>query len=420
FGNLREVLDVVDRHTQPGPVRDGFYRRFLRTEMLGRLGGRKLLAAEPAFRTALLDEVRRLMEERFPAGVDAGLGAAVRARAALVRAGRLEELVALAEEMSQLTVDVQVNPVRVVPGAALALTVQIDLLHRGQPLVLDRSDSGRWLLPRSVVGLAVSDTQREVDPGELRGDLVVQHRELLDEWFLPAPLRPVLDPEARTVRWTGEVRLDPASGAGGEPLRPGVHDLIGRVEVFGLTRNRRGHAPAETRESAAPLLVDCDGRVHRLLVRAGGQLALEVDARHRRLARALAGASVTATATGRVTAVLPVVWARPPKVSLVLVGDDEPISVRLQQPTPAGVEWSAAQAPRSRLRAGTYRAALTLSAPPRRVELEAPVTVEPPRAGLGRTLRDAGGLLHHLPKLVARRLPSPGRSRGSKGGGPRR
>ena len=41
--NLREVLDVVDSQTPPGPVRDDFYRRFLRVEMLGKLSGRRIL-----------------------------------------------------------------------------------------------------------------------------------------------------------------------------------------------------------------------------------------------------------------------------------------------------------------------------------------------------------------------------------------
>ena len=43
FKNLREALDVVERYTEPGPVRDRLFRRWLRVEMVERLRARRLL-----------------------------------------------------------------------------------------------------------------------------------------------------------------------------------------------------------------------------------------------------------------------------------------------------------------------------------------------------------------------------------------
>ena len=39
FDNVREVLDLVDGHTEPGPVRSGMYAQWYRGKMLGRVGG---------------------------------------------------------------------------------------------------------------------------------------------------------------------------------------------------------------------------------------------------------------------------------------------------------------------------------------------------------------------------------------------
>ncbi len=102
YDNLREVLDVVEAHTEPGEFRDRCYRRFLRTEMLSRLGGRKLFNAPADHRLELLTEIRRLLAERFDDAVIAGLPAALRARAALVRSGTVDDVVAYAERMADL------------------------------------------------------------------------------------------------------------------------------------------------------------------------------------------------------------------------------------------------------------------------------------------------------------------------------
>ena len=47
FGNLREAIDIVERLTEPGPLRDLVLRRWYSVEMLGRVGGRRASSPYP-------------------------------------------------------------------------------------------------------------------------------------------------------------------------------------------------------------------------------------------------------------------------------------------------------------------------------------------------------------------------------------
>ncbi len=97
FKNLREALDVVEKYTEPGAARDKIFRRWLRVEMMERLGGGRLLKAPDDYRRELLKEIRGVMTERFGPGVAAGLGPRLRVVAALAAADRYDDLVDLAE-----------------------------------------------------------------------------------------------------------------------------------------------------------------------------------------------------------------------------------------------------------------------------------------------------------------------------------
>ena len=70
FDNVREVLDLVDAHTEAGTVRDGMYAQWYRGKMLSRVGGACFLRREPDYRRALYDEVLRLVLERYPPELD--------------------------------------------------------------------------------------------------------------------------------------------------------------------------------------------------------------------------------------------------------------------------------------------------------------------------------------------------------------
>jgi len=96
FRNVRQVLDVVERETEPGDLRDKLLSHWYSGKSLGRLGGGTLLAYPPDYRRPLFDAIRRLAEERFGPSVEAHLPAVLRPRAVLLRAGALDDLETLA------------------------------------------------------------------------------------------------------------------------------------------------------------------------------------------------------------------------------------------------------------------------------------------------------------------------------------
>src|SRR3712207_4342676 len=104
YGGVREVLDLIDEHTEPGELRDKLYTRWLRGKLLGRAGGPPFLKWDEEYRRERYEEIRKLTLERFDEGVDALLPLSWRVRAQLVRRGDYEGLKALAQYESSLRV----------------------------------------------------------------------------------------------------------------------------------------------------------------------------------------------------------------------------------------------------------------------------------------------------------------------------
>jgi glycosyltransferase involved in cell wall biosynthesis len=105
FDAVREVLDLVEANTEPGAFRDKMLRHWYRVKMVGRLGGPTFLWRPDDERRELFDDVRALTAERFSRAVTEGVTANLRVRAALMRAGHLDGLVALAEWESELRIE---------------------------------------------------------------------------------------------------------------------------------------------------------------------------------------------------------------------------------------------------------------------------------------------------------------------------
>lgn len=280
YANLREVLDVVDAHTEPGEGRDVFYRRFLRVELLGRLGGSKVLKHPEDHFASLVREVRALLDERFPRSVDAGMGAAMRVRAGVVRQGDQAQILALAKRYNSVRAVAVLRGMRATEGC-FEIDVDVRLTHRFRPLVLEASN-GRLYLPRAVVGQEATDDERRVDDqlDAAHADVVLRHRELRDEWFLPEPLRLELEPSGagQQLVWRGTARVDPAIAAGGAPLRAGKQDFYVRLGCFGWSRQQRLGADRTSGIAIPDLFRDGTGRwVERFDTDPYGNLSLNVD-----------------------------------------------------------------------------------------------------------------------------------------------
>ena len=312
YGNLAEVLDVIDAYTEPGPVRDEFYRRFLRIEMLGRLGSATLMQTTEEYRTSLLREIRSLIGQRFSPSVDAGLGTALRPQARLARTGTIEQLVAQADAIRSIRCEPVSTAVRATTDG-FEVDLEFRLTQDGRPLWLERNGSESWRLPAALIGGDAAVDDLRVEPAaEMPGDVIVRHRKSRDEWFLLDPLtaRLAVTGELAEVIWSGTVRLPMDEVAGGRPPSTGLHDLFVRVEAFGL--GRRGELHSRALPHGAIVHVDDQGRSTRLYSSAQDTLALNVGARTHWLEEALGRTIVSWGPELTVSAELDVGLATPP------------------------------------------------------------------------------------------------------------
>jgi hypothetical protein len=151
FENVREVLDVVDRHTEPGSLRDGMYAQWYRGKMLGRLGGPSFLRREPEYRRELYEEIRRLALERYSPPIDDELELNLRVRARLLRGGRYAALEALAQFESQLAAHVKIRRVESRGDGSISIELEASLKGRREPFAVARNGPRfHWLPPQTL------------------------------------------------------------------------------------------------------------------------------------------------------------------------------------------------------------------------------------------------------------------------------
>ncbi|MGW1981323.1 glycosyltransferase family 2 protein [Streptomyces collinus] len=265
FKNLREALDVVERYTEPGPLRDRLLRRWLRVEMVERMSGRRLLAMPDDHRRDLLREMHAVVVERFGPGVAPGLRPDQRIVAALIREDRYDDLVAYA------TWETGVRP-RAVPTAVewqegtLRVRFTAEYHDPDGPLTVDPDVSG------PAAGSAPADlaeaTERLAAAAadgfeDARADLVLRDRRTAASFFQPVEISrervPAGDGRVRLVL-RGTATVDPAAAAGGAALSGGLWDAYVRVSLGGWTKECR-LGPAPERAAALPPAGLVAGRV---------------------------------------------------------------------------------------------------------------------------------------------------------------
>jgi glycosyltransferase involved in cell wall biosynthesis len=196
YRNLREVLDVVDANTEPGPLRDRLYLRWYRGKVLSRVGGLLFLNRAPDARRARFAEIAELMAERFPPTLDAQLPPALQARAALVRAGAFDAIVQLAEADTQLEGRIVTREVRIAPGA-VELRLEASAHDRAGLLRFERDGDGTRWTPRST---PLPDAVRDAAVAEASDvNLLLRQVGETEEFLIPATVRPRLVP----LRGTG-------------------------------------------------------------------------------------------------------------------------------------------------------------------------------------------------------------------------
>jgi hypothetical protein len=263
YAAVREVLDIVDANTEPGAFRDGLYLRWYRAKTLGRVGGSRsaLTTRPPAWQRAVFAEVRSIVAERFGEHLDALLPLNERRRAALVRAGDFDGLLAQAAFEKGLRAHGTLEEVRR-EGDASVLRVALRLRVGGEPLRFAPEDLAEVLAGSWGQVLVRSTTSHSQD---------------------------VLPAQARVHEEDGEVvlvltaTLDPRTAAAGAPLGTGDYDHPVIANVGGFVGDgvltRGGVLPVATRVAG--------GGSARVRATSGRAAGLAVARRVPRLARAV-------------------------------------------------------------------------------------------------------------------------------------
>ncbi|MER5453449.1 glycosyltransferase [Micromonospora sp. NPDC002389] len=183
FDSLRAVLDIVDAHVPPGPLRDRLHRRWLRNEMVARLRGKRLRDAPRDWADQVVDEVRRTIRERFAPGVAAALPALQRTVAGLAAEGRAEDLHRLAEWEAGVRAVVRLTGYELT-GSTLVVTLTGQLRDGDGPIAFSHAD-GRDLLvvPVEEISADLLDCTKELRHGRL--DVVARRAGDGVEFLLP-------------------------------------------------------------------------------------------------------------------------------------------------------------------------------------------------------------------------------------------
>ncbi|WP_433245426.1 glycosyltransferase family 2 protein [Streptosporangium sp. CA-135522] len=252
---LRELLDIIDFEVPAGRQRDRMYAHWFRTSVLRRLGGGRFVSATPRERAIIFTALRELTVQRFPPRLDRHLPVHLRARAALLRAGRLDQLVVLAEAMRGTRLQADLREVVWEDGTfIMGLTVEI-MRGDGSPMrFLPYGEDGLlWEPPVPLDGLRLAPELADVSQtaSRARFEVYLRHEETGLVYFLPVACSMTRSRHRNGVRLqvSGTARLDVASAALGRPLPPGLWEI--HVRMYG------GSHRARTRVTGSPL--NCTG-----------------------------------------------------------------------------------------------------------------------------------------------------------------
>ncbi|SDS66044.1 Glycosyltransferase involved in cell wall bisynthesis [Friedmanniella luteola] len=240
FANLREALDVVVAHTEPGPLRDRIFRRWLQTEMVKRHSGGSLLKRTEPELSNLFSAAHRTAAAYFGPGVVALLPLATRAAGEALIAGDLQRLLDLAREETRWTGRCELLTARWSAGTlVLAGRARLGVV-RGDDL--DAS-------PGTVAGLVgdLPPEQLARALGAAKLVLYALERTSNERWNVPVVST------ADGLRWEFESEVDLTRLAAGQPLGPGRWDFYVELTGLGLRRRVRLELPPQWRGDDAAL-----------------------------------------------------------------------------------------------------------------------------------------------------------------------
>ena len=246
YENVREVLDIVDEHTEPGPLRDAMYAQWFRSKGLERLKGQRWAAGPDPHAEEVYAEIRRLAVERFGPPVIAELPLKFRTLAHAVLADRPDLVAAQARLESGMQADVELESYERSPGR-LGLSI-VARLHDGdgRPMrFIGVGDRVRWAPepPIGWEGVVPDEALDATDELAVAGlAVVLRERASRVEYDVPARVERSFEPDGRggvTLVLRARAEVDTARVAAGGALQAGVWDLFAHVHAAGWRSVRR-------------------------------------------------------------------------------------------------------------------------------------------------------------------------------------
>ena len=281
YGNLREVIGIVEANTAPGRFRESLLERFARAELLGRLRGRVFIDYPEDYRRDLFAEIRAVIDEHIGPRVDELLEPAHRAQMALLHAGRLDLLVTLAQAERQVSAFARIVRLEWIPDGTLSLTIEAGLRVGREPLGVERHGDRLLLrVPDEVAAVLPDDARLVGAPLSGRARLVIRRHDDSAELVVPTSLELRVESGndgCDRLTFVLKGAFDPRTIAGGESLWPGVWDVIAMVDSLGYAAETRLGIPIEGGHAARSAVLQVGAlRIHSYWSRPKRHLTIEV------------------------------------------------------------------------------------------------------------------------------------------------
>lgn len=248
FGNIREVIGIIEANAEPPQFRDQLLEPYANGYLLGRLRGRGFLDQPESYRQILFAEIRGVVEGHIGPTVDDLLAPAPRIQMALVRAGRLDLLVELAEAELEITLRAYVSRITWSEEGTLDLDVEAGLRNGTGPISLERHGDGHLLpVPDNVASVVPINARMVLRPTSDTVAIFVRRRDDSAELVAPcrqhAHITSAGDDRDRVV-YNMRSEIDPKTIASGRSMWPGYWDVVVRAAPFGYARETKVGAPA--------------------------------------------------------------------------------------------------------------------------------------------------------------------------------
>jgi glycosyltransferase involved in cell wall biosynthesis len=264
FANLREVLDLIDEHTEPGEFRDRLYTHWYRGKLLKRVGGSAFVRRQeenPEYNQALFEAISELAHERFGPQHEALVPFHLRIRSRLLRARDVAGLEALAAFEAQLRAQADAYVRETETG--IELRVDSHLEGETDPLVFRREgeDGQRivWVPPASLRDRLEPDAlEATADIEASKLQLLVRAIEDRAEFVLTSKTEVRVAQEGVPVQ-IADATIDPATAAAGTPLPVGDYAIEVNPIVAGFTKTVTARRRSGRR--AVKLTVDATGAI---------------------------------------------------------------------------------------------------------------------------------------------------------------